>query len=75
MVKEFCSTLEKHKYYCGLYSSKSYLETYFTKEVLDKSHYLLSFSSFTFPHQLFKLILLEQIFRAYKILNNETYNK
>ncbi len=46
-----------------------------SKEVLDKSHYLLSFSAFTFPHQLFKLILLEQIFRAYKILNNETYNK
>ena len=36
MVKEFCTILEKNKYYCGLYSSKSYLENYFTEEVLDK---------------------------------------
>ena len=49
MVKEFCSVLEQHKYYCGLYSSKSYLETYFTKEVLKKydiwlAHYTSSTS-------------------------------
>ena len=35
----------------------------------------ISFSRLTFPHQLFRLILCEQIYRAYKILNNETYHK
>ena len=49
MVKEFCSILEKNKYYCGLYSSKNYLENYFTKEVLKKydiwlAHYASSTS-------------------------------
>lgn len=46
-----------------------------SKEVIDRSNYQLSFSPMTFTHQLFKLILLEQIYRAYKILNNETYHK
>lgn len=39
------------------------------------SNYKLSFSKMTFPHQLFRIILLEQIYRAYKINNNETYHK
>lgn len=46
-----------------------------SKEVLDRADYKLSFSPLTFPHKLFKLILLEQIYRSYKIMNNETYNK
>ena len=39
------------------------------------SNYKLSFSKMTFPHQLFRIILLEQIYRSFKILNNETYHK
>lgn len=39
------------------------------------SNYKLSFSKLTFPHQLFRIILLEQIYRSFKILNNETYHK
>ena len=46
-----------------------------TEEIKNKSNYKLSFSSLTYPHGLFRLILLEQIYRSFKILNNETYHK
>ena len=44
-------------------------------EIKKLSNYKLSFSKLTFPHQLFRIILLEQIYRAYKIKNNESYHK
>ncbi len=46
-----------------------------SSSVLDRSDYRLSFSKLTFPHQLFRVILLEQIYRSFKIINNEAYHK
>lgn len=46
-----------------------------SKKVLDCSNELICFSKMTFPHQLIRIFLLEQIFRSFKILNNETYHR
>lgn len=46
-----------------------------SKEVLEKSNELIGFSKMTFPHQLIRVFLLEQLFRAFKIQNNETYHR
>lgn len=46
-----------------------------SEEVLNRSNYSLSFSDLTFPHQLFRILLLEQIYRSFKIINNEAYHK
>jgi len=43
--------------------------------VLERADMLLSFSKMTFPHQLMRVILLEQIYRGYRILNHEPYHK
>lgn len=44
-------------------------------EVLKRADYRLSFSKMTFPHQLMRLIFLEQLYRVFKIMNNEAYHK
>ena len=44
-------------------------------EVKWRSNYALSFSRMTFPHQMMRVILLEQIYRAFKIINREAYHK
>lgn len=47
----------------------------FDEELKNKIPKKITFSSLTFPHQLFRVILLEQIYRSFKIINNETYHK
>lgn len=46
-----------------------------SREVYDRADFLLSFSDMTFPHQLMRVILLEQIYRAFKIVKREPYHK
>lgn len=43
--------------------------------IKNRANIKISFSKLTFPHQLFRIILLEQIYRSYKIINHETYHK
>ena len=45
------------------------------QKVSDRSNYKLSFSDMTFPHQLMRVILAEQIYRAYRIISGEPYHK
>ena len=46
-----------------------------SQAVLKRANDSISFSKMTFPHQLMRVILLEQIYRAYRIMNNEPYHK
>ncbi|MCI8349298.1 MAG: 23S rRNA (pseudouridine(1915)-N(3))-methyltransferase RlmH [Firmicutes bacterium] len=46
-----------------------------SKEVSQRADFSLSFSKMTFPHQMMRVILLEQIYRSFKIIKNEAYHK
>lgn len=45
------------------------------EEIKEKADFNLSFSKLTFPHQMFRVMLLEQVYRAFRIINNESYHK
>lgn len=45
------------------------------KRILDRADYKLSFSKMTFPHQMMRMVLLEQIYRGYRIMKGEPYHK
>lgn len=44
-------------------------------QVMKRADYVLSFSRMTFPHQLMRVVLLEQIYRSYRIMNHQPYHK
>lgn len=46
-----------------------------SSEVLARTDFKLSFSKMTFSHQIFRIMLMEQLYRAFKIINNEPYHK
>jgi 23S rRNA (pseudouridine1915-N3)-methyltransferase len=46
-----------------------------SEDVIKRADYKLSFSKMTFPHQLMRMILLEQVYRAYRIIHNQPYHK
>ncbi len=46
-----------------------------TEKVMEKSNFALSFSKMTFPHQLMRVILLEQVYRGFRIIKGEPYHK
>lgn len=46
-----------------------------SNKILSRANFSICFSKMTFPHQLMRVILLEQLYRSYKIINNEPYHK
>ena len=46
-----------------------------SENILSRADFKLSFSKMTFPHQLMRVILLEQLYRSYRIINGEPYHK
>ncbi len=73
--EDFASFINKE---ITLYSNITFIigsSTGLDEEIKKLTNKRISFSKFTFPHQLFRVILLEQIYRGFKIINNESYHK
>lgn len=78
--KQFSSEVfsKKIENICGFNSRLTFIiggSLGLTNNLLSKVNEKICFSSMTFPHQLIRLFLLEQIFRSFKIINNETYHR
>jgi 23S rRNA (pseudouridine1915-N3)-methyltransferase len=74
--EEFASKIEQIKLYHNSHITFIIGGSHgLSKHVLTQVDETLSFSKFTFPHQLMRLILLEQIYRSFRINNNEPYHK
>lgn len=71
LSKKINSILAQNSNLCFIIGGSYGLEDTIKK----KASFRLSFSKLTFPHQLFRVLLLEQLYRSYKIRNNESYHK
>lgn len=74
--EQFSKAIETHMTYgrsklCFIIGGSNGL----SQDVYKRANELLSFSKMTFPHQLMRLILMEQVYRAFKIIHNEPYHK
>ena len=72
--EEFATKIEQSTLFCSHITFLIGGTLGMSKELLASSNELISFSKMTFPHQLVRVFLLEQLFRSFKIQNNETYH-
>lgn len=73
--EEFASKIEKTFSYYPVVTFIIGSSLGLHEDIKKRSDYALSFSSMTFPHGVFRGILLEAIYRSFKIINHETYHK
>ena len=72
---EQLSSLELSNKINNLLSTQNKDIVFVDEEIKKKANLKLSFSKLTYPHQLFRIIFLEQLYRSFKIINNEPYHK
>ena len=72
--EEFASKIENSTLFCSHITFLIGGTLGMSKKLLSSCNELVCFSKMTFPHQLIRIFLLEQLFRSFKIQNNETYH-